>query len=973
MSSSSASHSSTASTTVFDRSRYLIYINFEAVLTIVNKLTRFRAEMLDEPEQYGNEDAARRLAGRPMQLESVERICFQVEEAQWFYEDFIRPLDPTLPSMSLRSFCLRIFQHCPLLSEFSTYHHSTAFSEFLAYKTRVPVRGAIMLNEAMDEVVLVKGWKKGANWSFPRGKINKDEKDLDCAVREVYEETGFDLRRAGLVGDEPQMKYIEVTMREQHMRLYVFRGVPTDTHFEPRTRKEISKIQWYKLSDLPTLKKTRQQQQGRGEDLAINANKFYMVAPFLVPLKKWINLQIKHDMLRGATGDGLASAEAEQQMAGEAPPDTESIPTPDEALAASSLQSSRPNDVDMLGNPREGPTIAQPSEDASAQLKRLLSVKDASMSSRDTSYMGANQRGVHLPNTSSLLDLLRNGNASSSTQHPSHSMPLQTPMEQVIATPSMPEPPHHQPPRPPHMSRLPPPPSFPFPNLDPYELPIHPSQRLASDHPIVHANTARPDSDTSKFFSPSDVGFGRTLPPHQPLSAGPLTQGPALPPSKINPQPPRPYQRTGDPNFVQTSQVANLHAPIIPPASRLPPPKLTSHSLALLNVFKNVKPLNSTDALDLDNVNGSSKLQLQTGDEPGELRKREGQDYRSTSRFTESPKTWSPSHKALRNQNIETNGSFNGVPSSGSAHTKPRNQHQDALLDLFRKPSAVTEKATTATTSSATLAPVELSAQPSPAIIRKDLVQNPETSAKPEHREALGFSQADMPKKILVTPHSSTPDRPAATVSGPLNMPHFVPAVTNQGKTERLHAAKQIMNGTASKRATPTSILARSASAQAPQTVDVQPSRNSQAIPAPLQQPAPPSKPFQPQILRRPAQVVPQAQAGPASARVYQPPVNSQVNRPTDHKLSLFSIPSTVDTPSPTSFSTVVSPLTEKLSGLDTTGATYSRSRIGSITSLKGEEPGRKPPGSGSQTPHTPVDRSFLLGYLEGVVKGELL
>ena len=97
-----------------------------------------------------------------------------------------------------------------------------------------------MLNEQMDQVVLVKGWKKGANWSFPRGKINKDEPDLDCAVREVYEETGFDIREAGLVKDESQMKFIEMTMREQHMRLYVFRGVPLETHFEPRTRKEIS-------------------------------------------------------------------------------------------------------------------------------------------------------------------------------------------------------------------------------------------------------------------------------------------------------------------------------------------------------------------------------------------------------------------------------------------------------------------------------------------------------------------------------------------------------------------------------------------------------------------------------------------------------------------------------------------------------------------------------------------------------------
>lgn len=174
------------------------------------------------------------------ELESVERICFQIEEAQWFYEDFIRPLDPSLPSLQLRTFALQMFQHCPLFANFHESQYVQAFDQFLAYKTRVPVRGAIILNDAMDQVVLVKGWKKGANWSFPRGKINKDERDLDCAAREAYEEIGYDLKEAGLVHDESQMKYIEVTMREQHMKLYVFRGVPMDTPFAPRTRKEIS-------------------------------------------------------------------------------------------------------------------------------------------------------------------------------------------------------------------------------------------------------------------------------------------------------------------------------------------------------------------------------------------------------------------------------------------------------------------------------------------------------------------------------------------------------------------------------------------------------------------------------------------------------------------------------------------------------------------------------------------------------------
>jgi mRNA-decapping enzyme subunit 2 len=125
------------------------------------------------------------------------------------------------------------------LTQFSDFH-AAAFTEFLAYKTRVPVRGAIMIDADMEQVVLVKGWKKGSKWSFPRGKINKDENDLDCAVRETYEETGYDVRAAGLIHSDDSVKHIDVTLREQQLRLYVFRGVPLGTYFEPRTRKEIS-------------------------------------------------------------------------------------------------------------------------------------------------------------------------------------------------------------------------------------------------------------------------------------------------------------------------------------------------------------------------------------------------------------------------------------------------------------------------------------------------------------------------------------------------------------------------------------------------------------------------------------------------------------------------------------------------------------------------------------------------------------
>ena len=44
----------------------------------------------------------------------------------------------------------------------------------------------------LTQCVLVKGWSKGASWTFPKGKINQDEPERDCALREVREETGVD-------------------------------------------------------------------------------------------------------------------------------------------------------------------------------------------------------------------------------------------------------------------------------------------------------------------------------------------------------------------------------------------------------------------------------------------------------------------------------------------------------------------------------------------------------------------------------------------------------------------------------------------------------------------------------------------------------------------------------------------------------------------------------------------------------------
>ncbi|KAK2461923.1 hypothetical protein APHAL10511_006386 [Amanita phalloides] len=206
------------------------------------------------------------------ELASLERICFQVEQAHWFYEDFIREQNPKFPSLPLKKFSAMLFHACPLLHQWS-HDHEQAFNTFMQYKTRVPVCGAIMLNDTWEKCILVKGWKSSSGWGFPKGKINEDEPPPTCAIREVLEETGYNL--AGKINPKD---VIEMSIREQKISLFVVPGIPEDFPFKTKTRKEISKIEWFKLTDLPTWKRNK-----------AAAGKFYLISPFIGPLKAFIN------------------------------------------------------------------------------------------------------------------------------------------------------------------------------------------------------------------------------------------------------------------------------------------------------------------------------------------------------------------------------------------------------------------------------------------------------------------------------------------------------------------------------------------------------------------------------------------------------------------------------------------------------------------------------------------------------------
>lgn len=207
--------------------------------------------------------------------QSFERILFLVEYAHWFYEDNTVEKNPSLKSLNLKEFTSLLFNSCDVLRPYVA-HIDDIFKDFTDYKVRVPVTGAIILDETYERCILVKGWK-GTSWSFPRGKKNKDEEDHACAIREVLEETGFDVS-ALLNKDE----YIEVIFGQQRVRLYIIAGVKDDTPFAPLTKKEISEIAWHRIDDL---------QPATNEVISrgITGLKLYMVAPFLASLKSWIS------------------------------------------------------------------------------------------------------------------------------------------------------------------------------------------------------------------------------------------------------------------------------------------------------------------------------------------------------------------------------------------------------------------------------------------------------------------------------------------------------------------------------------------------------------------------------------------------------------------------------------------------------------------------------------------------------------
>lgn len=236
------------------------------------------------------------------------RIFFQIEIAHWFYLDFycessysssscssssspssssssddndedsetnLVPQKPftthQLKPCSIRTFAENIFRHCPFLVQHAS-QLDDILSKWRSFKHAVPTNGAIILDECMKNVLLVQGFWAKASWGFPKGKVFEEETEAKCAIREVLEETGYDISKK-LVDSE----YLQISINDQTIRLYIITDVSKSIKFEPKTRREIKEVRWFPIDELPVHRKDNRSKH----KLGYSPNAFFMVIPFV--------------------------------------------------------------------------------------------------------------------------------------------------------------------------------------------------------------------------------------------------------------------------------------------------------------------------------------------------------------------------------------------------------------------------------------------------------------------------------------------------------------------------------------------------------------------------------------------------------------------------------------------------------------------------------------------------------------------
>lgn len=108
--------------------------------------------------------------------------------------------------------------------------------------------GVIVFNNSKTVLVST----KAGNFSFPKGKKERDETDIETAWRELKEETGLTDQHVRLIDEEPIEEY--TNKGNICIRYYVGFLIVEPPAFK-FNENELSSVAWYEIQDALELKK----------------------------------------------------------------------------------------------------------------------------------------------------------------------------------------------------------------------------------------------------------------------------------------------------------------------------------------------------------------------------------------------------------------------------------------------------------------------------------------------------------------------------------------------------------------------------------------------------------------------------------------------------------------------------------------------------------------------------------------------
>ena len=177
---------------------------------------------------------------------NISEFFCHIEQEYYDYEDILRSQNPRLNHFkNFREFSKALFTQSTILATLRV-NFCGEFIAYTTYRKSIPLCGGILLNNSTDKVLLVQDFNS-SSWTFPRGKKTPGESDIACAIREVMEETSFDI-----TSYVDETDFITINLTKRVLKLYIIWNVPESYNFQPKTRKEISGLKFYSLNEIPS-------------------------------------------------------------------------------------------------------------------------------------------------------------------------------------------------------------------------------------------------------------------------------------------------------------------------------------------------------------------------------------------------------------------------------------------------------------------------------------------------------------------------------------------------------------------------------------------------------------------------------------------------------------------------------------------------------------------------------------------------